>query len=329
MLCELADLEVMQMGMWGFELYQNDTSLDVKDKFEELYNAGKTVQCITDELIEDYGSVIGDIDEEPLFWLALADTQWNFGVLIPLVKDKALYWIDKGSGVFNCQTIDMSAKIKRKKSLDELQVKLLSPQPPVKKPVKKRIYKCQWKIGDVFAYQLESDLAKERGLYGRYFLIQKIDEGVWHPGHIVPIVYVKITSDTNLPSNTEEYNQLEYVQTWFTKYEERFWPIDMKLPQEDIAEKSKINYQVDEYGFLPQYRVKLLNTSKRAMPSKLIYVGNFADAVRPQKEFVPHSKENVVSVSWKQFDETFETKMIKRYCGHNLRELSIYTNKNT
>ncbi len=317
------------MGMWGFELYQNDTSLDVKDKFEELYNAGKTVQCITDELIEDYGSVIGDIDEEPLFWLALADTQWNFGVLIPLVKDKALYWIDKGSGVFNCQTIDMSAKIKRKKSLDELQVKLLSPQPPVKKPVKKRIYKCQWKIGDVFAYQLESDLAKERGLYGRYFLIQKIDEGVWHPGHIVPIVYVKITSDTNLPSNTEEYNQLEYVQTWFTKYEERFWPIDMKLPQEDIAEKSKINYQVDEYGFLPQYRVKLLNTSKRAMPSKLIYVGNFADAVRPQKEFVPHSKENVVSVSWKQFDETFETKMIKRYCGHNLRELSIYTNKNT
>lgn len=319
----------MQMGMWGFELYQNDTSLDVKDKFEELYNAGKTVQCITDELIEDYGSVMGDIDEEPLFWLALADTQWNFGVLIPLVKDKALYWIDKGSGVFNCQTIDMSAKIKRKKALDELQVKLLSPQPPVKKPVKKRIYKCQWKIGDVFAYQLESDLAKERGLYGRYFLIQKIDEGVWHPGHIVPIVYVKITSDTNLPSNTEEYNQLEYVQTWFTKYEERFWPIDMKHPQEDIAEKSKINYQVDEYGFLPQYRVKLLNTSKRAMPSKLIYVGNFADAVRPQKEFVPHSKENVVSVSWKQFDETFETKMIKRYCGHNLRELNIYTNKNT
>ena len=317
------------MGMWGFELYQNDTSLDVKDKFEELYNAGKTVQCITDELIEDYGSVMGDIDEEPLFWLALADTQWNFGVLIPLVKDKALYWIDKGSGVFNCQTIDMSAKIKRKKALDELQVKLLSPQPPVKKPVKKRIYKCQWKIGDVFAYQLESDLAKERGLYGRYFLIQKIDEGVWHPGHIVPIVYVKITSDTNLPSNTEEYNQLEYVQTWFTKYEERFWPIDMKHPQEDIAEKSKINYQVDEYGFLPQYRVKLLNTSKRAMPSKLIYVGNFADAVRPQKEFVPHSKENVVSVSWKQFDETFETKMIKRYCGHNLRELNIYTNKNT
>lgn len=315
------------MGMWGYELYQNDTSLDVKDEFVELFNAGKTVLEITDKLIEDYKSIMGDTEEEPLFWFALADTQWNLGVLLPVVKEKALYWIGKDSSMLNCQTIDMSAKAKRKNSLNDLQTKLLSPQPPVKKPVKKRIYKCQWKLGDVFAYQLESDLAKERGLYGRYFLIQKVDEGIWHPGHIVPIVYVKITSDANLPSNVEDYNRLEYVQTWFTKYEDRFLPIDMSRPQEDIAEKSKMNYQVDEYGFLPQYRAKLLNTSKGVIPTKLIYVGNFVNAVRPQKEFIPHSKENIVTVSWKQFDETFETKMIKRYCGHNLRELSIYTDK--
>lgn len=315
------------MGIWGFELYQNDTSLDVKDEFEELFNAGKTVQEITDKLMEDYKSIMGDLDEEPLFWFALADTQWNLGVLLPVVKEKALYWINKDSGMINCQTIDMSAKVQRKKALDDLQAKLFSPQPSVKKTVKKRAYKCQWKLGDVFAYQLESDLAKERGIYGRYFLIQKVDESIWYPGHIVPIVYVKITSDKNLPSNIEEYNQLEYIQTWFTKYEDRFLPIDMSRPEEDIAEKSRIDYQVDEYGFLPQYRVTLLNTSKRVIPKKLIYVGNLVNAVPPQKEFIPHSKENIVTVSWKQFDETFETKMIKRYCGHNLRELSIYTNK--
>ena len=316
------------MGMWGFELYQNDTSLDVKDEFEELYRTGNTVRDITDKLTEDYKSIMGDVDEEPLFWLALADTQWNLGVLLPDVKEKALYWIDKDRDLLNCRTIDMSTTAKRRKILDKLKTKLLSPQPPVKKPIKKRVYKCQWKLGDVFAYRLESDLAKERGLYGRYFLIQKIDEGIWHPGHIVPIVYVKITRDTDFPSNVEEYNQLEYVQTWFTKYEDRFLPIDMRRPQEDIAEKSKINYQVDEYGFLPQYRVELLNTSKRVIPTKLIYVGNFANAVRPQREFIPHLKENIVAVSWKQFDETFETKMIKRYCGHNLRQLSIYKEKN-
>ena len=316
---------VKEMGIWGPELYQNDTSLDVKDEFEELFNAGKTVQEITDRLMEDYKTIMGNIVEEPLFWLALADTQWNFGVLLPDVKEKALYWIGKYCSMH--QIIDISTKTQREKSLNDLRTKLLSSQPPVKKAVKRRIYKCQWKLGDVFAYQLESELAKKRGLYGRYFLIQKVDEDTWYPGHIVPIVYVKITNDTNLPSSVEEYNKLEFVQTWFTKYEDRFLPIDMRHPQEDIAEKSKIDYQVDEYGILPQYRIKLLNTSKKSIPAKLIYVGNFANAICPPKEFIPHSKENIVTVSWKQFDETFETKMLKRYCGHNLRELSIYTEK--
>lgn len=312
------------MGVWGFELYQNDTSLDVKDEFEELFYSGKNAQDITNELVDAYKSIMGNTDEEPLFWFALADTQWNLGVLIPAVKEKALYWIDKDSAIFGSQAVDMSSKAKRKKILCDFKEKLLSTQPSEKRISYKRIYRCQWKIGDVFAYKLESEMAKEKGLYGRYFLIQKVDESVCYPGHIVPIVYVKITNDNKLPSNMEEYNRLEFVQIWFTKYEERFLPIDMRRPQEDIAEKSMLNYQVDEYGFLPQYRVKLLNISKEIIPEKLIYVGRFQNAVLPEKEFIPHSKENVVTVSWKQLDETFETKMIKRYCGHNLRELSIY-----
>ncbi len=317
------------MGIWGFGLYQNDTALDIKDQFKEMYNAGKqSVERITEKLIEDFEDIMGITDEEPLFWYALADTQWNFGVLLPSVKERALYWLEKDDCVLNIQTIGIKTREQRKKVLDDLRVKLLSPQPPEKKTVKGRRYECQWKLGDVFAYQLESDLAKEKGLFGRYFLVQKVDESVWYPEHIVPIVYVKITKDSNLPSNIEEYNQLEYVQTWFEKYEDRFCPVDMSRPKEDIAEKSKINYQVDEYGFLPEYRAILLNTSKKVIPSKLIYLGNFMGVTPPKKEFIPHSKHNIISVSWKKFDETFETKMIKQYCGHNLRELGIYTDKN-
>lgn len=247
-------------------------------------------------------------------------------MLLPSVKEEALHWMEVDNFTLNFQTISTATKDQRKMVLDNLQSKLLSPQPPVKKSIKKRVYRCQWKLGDVFAYQLESDLAKEKGLFGRYFLIQKVDEGIWYPGHIVPIVYVKITKDTTLPSTIEKYNNLEYVQTSFTKYEQRFWPIDMRRPKEDIAEKSKINYQVDEYGFLPQYRIRLLNTSKKLIPSKLIYIGNFADAIPPRIEFIPHSKDNISAVFWRKFDETFETKMIKQYCGHNLRELNIYMN---
>lgn len=316
------------MGAWGPKLYQDDLAEDIRDYYKDQLHRGKKGIDVTQELLVQYQIEISDSEDASVFWFALADTQWNLGRLEDKVKEMALKHILEGDNLEHWKIENPKMAKAREQAIEELRQKLLSPQPPEKKVTQYKIYRCEWKYGDVYAYQLESDLAEEKSLYGRYFLIQKVDECVWHPGHIVPIVYVKITGDTNLPSNVEEYNQLEYVQTWFTKYEERFWPIDMRRPQEDIAEKSMITYQVDEYGLLPQYRAKLLNTSKRVIPGKLIYVGNFANAVRPQKEFVPHSKENVLSVSWKQFDETFETKMIKLYCGHNLRELSIYTNKN-
>ena len=313
------------MGTWGIGLYENDTALDVKDQFEEQLRMGKKVEEITDQLLKDFEDIMGDPSEEALFWFALADTQWNWGMLLPGVKEHAFYWMEKGGNMEAYQMNGMGTDAQRRKVLDELRDKLLSPQPPIPKIRKRRLYKCEWNVGDVFAYQLESDLAKERGLWGRYFLIQKVDERSWHPGHIVPIVYVKITKDEILPRNTEEYNQLEYVQSCFTRYENRFWPIDGRRPQEDIAEKAKMEYKVDEYGYLPQFRITLLNTSKKIIPSKLIYVGNFAHSVPPQCEFIPHAKVNIRTVSWKNFDETFETKMIKLYCGHNLREFKCYS----
>lgn len=302
------------MGMWGYKLYQNDTALDVKDLFQDLYRTGKSVQEITDQMTQDSKSMFGDPTEEAFFWFALADSQWEYGVLLPSVQKKALDWIDQR----------LESPSAWQEMLVQLRVRLLSPQPPVKKISLRRIYRCQWKLGDVFALPLESDLAREKGLFGQYFLIQKVDEGVWYPGHIVPIVYVRITQNGKLPSTTEELNALEYVQTDFTRYENRFWPVDMTRPQEDIAEKSKINYEVDDYGFLPQYRILLLNTSAKVIPKNLIYIGNFPNAKRPPKEFIPHAKTNLLAVAWKRFDETFETKMIKQFCNHNRRELAVY-----
>ena len=181
-------------------------------------------------------------------------------------------------------------------------------------------FKCEWKDGDVFAYRMESDLAKERFLFGRYLLIQKIDETTWYPKHIIPIVYVKITKDDKLPTTVEEFNKLEFVQISFSRYEERFWPIDGARPAEDIAEKSKLKYEVDEYGFLPQFRLKIITRAKREIPKKLIYAGNFSDTLKPEKEFVPHCKINISSVFWNEF----EKRVIEFYFGHNLRRLSIY-----
>ena len=312
------------MGSWGSQLYQDDLALDIKDYYNDQLYSGIDEITITENLLKQYQIMISDVDDAPIFWFALADTQWNLGRLEETVKETALKYIETELVSNRWETENSKKATERKQMLKKLQNKLLSSQPSPQKIPKHRVFHCEWKKGDVYAYKLESDLAKETGLYGRYLLIQKIDEGMWHPGHIVPIVYVKITNDEKLPYNEKEFDQLEYIQTGFTKYEDRFYPIDMSRPQEDIFEKSKLNYHIDEYGFLQQYRIMLISTSKKNIPSKLIYLGNFPHSTFPQKEFIPHSKISITSTFWEKFDETFETKLLKLYQGHNLRKFSVY-----
>lgn len=90
-------------------------------------------------MLAEYRSIIGDIDEEPLFWFALADTQWNWGVLLSPVKEKALYWINQSGSTFPRHSTE-AVELEReqwKKTVLNLKKKLLSPQPPAKKSVKK------------------------------------------------------------------------------------------------------------------------------------------------------------------------------------------------
>jgi len=308
------------MGIWGVGLYSNDVGMDVQSAFVEALHEGKEPEEITAQMLEDYAGELEDPWDAPAFWFALADTQWKRGMLLPEVKDNALSLIESGDEVAMWQQEDPALAKKREKVLDTLREKLLSPQPPRKNYRKRNLYQCQWQIGDVYAYRLESEDARKRGLFGRYILVRKVDEYTWYPGHIIPIVYVKITKDDKLPTSLAEYEALEYVQICFTTYDARFYPIDGRRPQEDIAEKSKLKYEVDEYGFLPHYRLELISTSKRVIPKKLIYVGNFLGAAAPQGEFIPHDKINIDAVAWRFFEEI----MLKKYFDYNKREKECY-----
>lgn len=307
------------MGAWGTGLYQNDTSLDVKDEFVDKLHRGKSPEEITAEMIEDYACIMDDAEEAPLFWFALADTQWKRGMLLPEVKEKALFWIDKGGDIALWEEEPRLAA-KRKKVIEALKEELLAPQPPRKTYKPYNLYHCQWQFGDVYAYLLESDLAKEKGLAGKYLLIQKVDEGTWHPGHTIPIVYVKITQDSALPTSVEEYNELEYVQVSHSIYEEVKWPEGMVPAEEVLKREARQREQLDAYGFLPEFRLSLISTSKRVIPKKLSFVGNFSGAARPPKEYIPSYKLNLRTLWWKEFEDD----MIIRYFGHNKRESEIY-----
>lgn len=308
------------MAFWGIKLNQNDTSLDVKEQFESMIKLGENVEDATNKLINEYECMMNIQHEKAAFWFSLADTQWNMGLLLPFVKEQALKCIEESFDVNCVQGEQDHLEEKQKAMFDKLKKKLITPQPEPKISRRSRLFKCNWKYGDVYAYPIECELAKERNLNNRYLLIRKVDEGIWYPGHIIPIVTVKITNDNKLPQTVDEYNRLEYVQTWFTKYEDRFFPIDFSRPKEDIAEKSKLIYITDEYGFLPQYRMKIICTSKKSIPEKLIYIGCFRNVLEPNNEFIPHSKINISSETWGDFENV----ILKRYFLHNLRECKIY-----
>lgn len=308
------------MGTWGTKLYQDDLAEEIRDIYKDQLKRGKTGEQITKELLLEYQETLLDTDDAPIFWFSLADTQWELGRLEDMVKRNALYHIQDGSNLKRWEMEDSKNAPKREKVLADLKEKLLTPQPLEKKISLHKLYQCEWKEGDVYAYPLVSEYAKEKGLGDRYFLFHKIGETTYWPGHIIPIVRVKITRKTELPKDLEEFNNLEYVQTLVDRCDD---PLLLVRGKSFVDGQAVVKHITDEFGFLPIYRLELLNTSKRIIPKNLIYVGNYKNVVPPQLEFVPEDI-SIPGFTWKSFDNI----MIERYCGYNLGQYEIYSKKN-
>ena len=165
------------MGTWGSGLYANDTTSDVRDTYMGLLQEQLTDLEAYKKTLAEYSACIGDNDEEPLFWFALAESQWSVGRLLPEVKSKALEWIDKDGGL----DLWLESKTKGagwKKTLVKLKEKLESPMPKLKKVRKQEVLDNNlWNINDVYAYQFQSKCSEESGYYGKYMLLQKIGQG--------------------------------------------------------------------------------------------------------------------------------------------------------
>ena len=238
------------MGAWGTALYSNDTASDIRGDYVDLLRRGNSNEEALKKLMEKNRYCIGDEEEEPLFWYALADTLWNYGRLTPEVKEKALYFLDHPEAELARWEDDGGKYVEAwMRTLEKLRTKLLSPQPPEKKVSKYRLYKCTWQAGDVYAYRLESEYSKEKGLYGKYIIFQKVGETDWWPGHIIPLVLVYRWIGEEMPQK-EDIVQMPVLN--------QFFPSVLK------------NYP-DETGAL----AAVICQSKRGIPAKqLKFMGN-------------------------------------------------------
>ncbi|NLD47062.1 MAG: hypothetical protein GX660_07665 [Clostridiaceae bacterium] len=165
------------MGTWGTGLYANDSTCDVRDSYMQLLQEGLSNTEAYEKTLEKYREYIGDQDE-PLFWFALAETQWRMGCLIPEVKEKALEWIENDGGLELWKESD-GGGTGWKKTLQNLRLKLLTTMPPEKKiRIPQIVNNNLWNVNDVYAYQFNGEGSEKHGFKGKYMLIQKIGEGM-------------------------------------------------------------------------------------------------------------------------------------------------------
>jgi hypothetical protein len=109
------------LGVLSHKIFGDDFTLDVKQDYLSLLYEGLDNDTSTSQLVRLYSSSLADSDECPLFWFALADTQWEYGRLTELVKNKALKYIGSSNNLAEwCEDRE------KKLELEGLKHKLLS-----------------------------------------------------------------------------------------------------------------------------------------------------------------------------------------------------------
>lgn len=132
------------MGTWGVALYDNDTAADVRGEWVDKVRLGASGKAATDELIKAFG------EDDPIFWVALADTQWTWGRLEPRVLKRARDAIAKG-GDLELWT-EAKDRAARQRMFEKVAARLAKP-PPKPKPVGASPDLAAWKRGQLWSYR--------------------------------------------------------------------------------------------------------------------------------------------------------------------------------
>ena len=272
------------MGYWGVGLYQNDVSCEVKEEYLRALKDGSDNNVAVELVITKYNDYIEDDDDSVCYWLALADTQWNYGRLTSDVFNKAIEIIDKEECLAIWYEESKKTGDKRRKVLDDLKKKLESPQPPKKRIPKQRRYICPWKIGDVFAFQINNEEFNQHPLFHRWIVLQKVGNVEWYPCHTIPVMTAINSLKTTCPT-LEEISEFRFIKI------------------------GKHYFQRDNQGlpigdFKYDYDFGLVMTSKRNIPDTFVYLGN-RNVERPTNAYIrsQEKKAELFYFSWKDIEK--------------------------
>lgn len=229
---------------------------EIKDEYVKLRQEGNDRVAAVQKLMESYKYELEDPEEDDaqLFWIGLADAQYCRKELEGNIAQKAL----KALNVIASYDWDICpGDLNRRR---EHYAKAPMPERKAGKPRPK--FRCEWKIGDTFAYQLTSQEAKDLGIFGKYMLLRKVSELECGDGSSSPIVTISLWSKDALPRNAEEF---------------------MSVPLLKLCNGGR-NFS-PEYNY--EYRTEIVIKSRKQLTSTpLLFVGNFPNLPMPSDEIV-------------------------------------------
>lgn len=156
------------MGTWGPGIYSNDTAEDVRDLCYDLFpylDRAESERILFEEFKDTLSRPDENDDDYASFWYGYAAWLWKYGMLTDTVRDKTLALLENYAGIALWEESASPSDVKKRRAaLDKLREKLLSPQPPTKKP-RAAIRRPKNKPGDIL---IVKTLAEGNDACGRW-----------------------------------------------------------------------------------------------------------------------------------------------------------------
>jgi len=182
------------MKLTDFPLYS-----EVKEEYLELRKIGKGRADVLKEMQVSYADELqlGAEDDALLFWIGLADAQYSLKELEEEVALCGLRALDAlNTSEHSVSSRELTCRKERY---------ALAPMPERKTPKPRAKFRCNWSIGDTFAFYLSGPDAQAAGISENAILFRKVGEINFDRGHIVPLVTLTLWDENILPRNSEEF----------------------------------------------------------------------------------------------------------------------------
>ena len=251
---------------------------ELTDEYIRLRQNGQSRDQALKALITQYQNELtcGARDDGLLFWIGLADAQYALKELSKEVSVQGLAALDHlSSHIPEIAETDINRRRRHY---------ACAPMPERAQVRKPRRFRCQWNIGDTFAYRLSGQDAEKHGLTGTYILLRVVDM-VEFDGGLTPIVTLCHWKKMELPTTANEYQQAPLL----------------KLSSGRLG-SPKHTYE---------YRIRILFTSQQQIQRlNLQYLGNFIDVPMPTNEFFDSRPGCALMLLPRSFNEE-----LIYYCG--------------